>query len=166
MAKRKKFFGRPPIEAVKDKLESATNVAEAVKGDVAGFNGPLGEIDDGSPIPSTTRAAVYMRDVDVPPLPEQKAIASVLGALDDKIELNRRMNATLEAMARALFQSWFVDFDPVRAKLDNRQPIGLNKATADLFPEHFEHSDLLGREGPHLARFSRLFRRFSASRFH
>ena len=58
----------------------------------------------------------------VPPLAEQKAIAAVLGALDDKIECHRRMNATLEAMARALFQSWFVDFDPVRAKLDARPP--------------------------------------------
>ncbi|MFO0534118.1 MAG: restriction endonuclease subunit S, partial [Planctomyces sp.] len=55
--------------------------------------------------------------VALPPLAEQRAIAAVLGALDDKIELNRRMNATLESMARALFQSWFVDFDPVRAKL-------------------------------------------------
>jgi type I restriction enzyme S subunit len=64
-----------------------------------------------------------------PPLAEQKAIASVLGALDDKIELNRRMNATLEGMARALFQSWFVDFDPVRAKLDRRQPANLDPAT-------------------------------------
>ncbi len=80
----------------------------------------LGEIDDGSPIPSTTRSAVYVRDLDVPPLVEQKAIAAVLGALDDKIELNRRMNATLEAVARALFQSWFVDFDPVRRNLDQR----------------------------------------------
>lgn len=78
----------------------------------------LGEIDDGSPIPSTTRSAVYVRDFDVPPLAEQKAIAAVLGALDDKIELNRRMNATLEAIARTLFQSWFVDFDPVRANMD------------------------------------------------
>jgi type I restriction enzyme S subunit len=75
----------------------------------------------------------------LPPLAEQKAIAAVLGALDDKIELNRRMNATLEAMARALFQSWFVDFEPVRAKLDGRQPVGLDPATAALFPEHFEH---------------------------
>ena len=58
----------------------------------------------------------------LPPLAEQKAIAAVLGALDDKIELNRRMNATLEAMARALFQSWFIDFDPVRANLDRNQP--------------------------------------------
>jgi type I restriction enzyme S subunit len=80
--------------------------------------------------------------VDVPPLPEQKAIASILGALDDKIELNRRMNATLEAMARALFQSWFVDFDPVRAKLDGRQPAGLDPATAALFPASFQDSPL------------------------
>ena len=77
-----------------------------------------------------------------PPLAEQKAIAAVLGALDDKIELNRRMNATLEAMARALFQSWFVDFDPVRAKLDGRKPIGLDETTAALFPEHLEDSPL------------------------
>ena len=57
----------------------------------------------------------------IPPLAEQHAIARILGALDDKIELNRRVNGTLEAMARALFQSWFVDFDPVRAKLDGRR---------------------------------------------
>ena len=78
----------------------------------------------------------------LPPLPEQKAIAAVLGALDDKIELNRRMNTTLEALALALFQSWFVDFDPVRAKLDGRQPVGLDPDTAALFPEHLEDSPL------------------------
>ena len=55
---------------------------------------------------------------------EQKAIAHILGTLDDKIELNRRMNETLEAMARAIFKSWFVDFDPVRAKMDGRKPEG------------------------------------------
>jgi type I restriction enzyme S subunit len=76
----------------------------------------------------------------LPPLAEQKAIAAVLGALDDKIELNRRMNATLEAMARALFQSWFVDFDPVRAKLDGRPPAALDPATAALFPATFQDS--------------------------
>jgi type I restriction enzyme S subunit len=76
----------------------------------------------------------------LPPLAEQKAIAAVLGALDDKIELNRRMNATLEAMARALFQSWFVDFDPVRAKLDGLPPAALDQATAALFPEQLEDS--------------------------
>ena len=80
--------------------------------------------------------------VQLPPLAKQKAIASVLGALDDKIELNRRMNETLEAMARALFQSWFVDFEPVRAKLDGRQRVGLDPGTAALFPEHLEDSPL------------------------
>jgi len=76
-----------------------------------------------------------------PPLAEQKAIAAVLGALDDKIELNRRMNATLETMARALFQSWFVDFDPVRAKLDGGQPVGLDPGTAALFPDSFQDTE-------------------------
>ena len=80
-------------------------------------------------------------EIAIPPLAEQKAIASILGALDDKIELNRRMNATLEAMARALFQSWFVDFDPVRSKLDGRKPEGMDKATAALFPDAFEESE-------------------------
>ena len=80
--------------------------------------------------------------VEVPPLAEQKRIAEVLGALDDKIELNQRMNATLEATARALFQSWFVDFDPVRAKLDGRTPSGMDAATTALFPDSFEESEL------------------------
>ena len=78
----------------------------------------------------------------LPPVATQNAIGSILKALDDKIELNRRMNATLEGMARALFQSWFVDFDPVRAKLDGRKPEGLDKATAALFPDAFEESSL------------------------
>jgi type I restriction enzyme S subunit len=81
------------------------------------------------------------KPVQLPPLAEQKAIAAMLGALDDKIDLNRRMNATLEAMARALFQSWFVDFDPVRAKLDGHQPIDLDPATAALFPSAFQDSE-------------------------
>jgi type I restriction enzyme S subunit len=80
--------------------------------------------------------------IPIPPAETREAIAAVLGALDDKIELNRRMNATLEAMARALFQSWFVDFDPVRAKLDGRQPVGLDPETAALFPEHLEETPL------------------------
>lgn len=81
-------------------------------------------------------------ELTLPPLAQQKAIASILGSLDDKIELNRRMNATLEGMARALFQSWFVDFDPVRAKLDGRQPAGMDAETAELFPAEFEESEL------------------------
>lgn len=80
------------------------------------------------------------KPVQLPPLAQQEAIAAVLGALDDKIELNRLMNATVEAMVRALFQSWFVDFDPVRAKLDGRQPAGLDATTANLFPAAFEDS--------------------------
>ena len=97
----------------------------------------LGEIDDGSPIPSTTRAAVYVRDVEVPPLPEQRAIAATLGALDDKIELNRKMNATLEAMARALFRDWFVDFGPTRAKMEGRAPY-LSPDLWPLFPDRLD----------------------------
>lgn len=94
----------------------------------------LGEIDDGSPVPSTTRAAVYPRHLAVPPLAEQRAIANILGTLDDRIELNRQINKTLEAMARALFESWFVDFDPVHAKMDGRDT-GLPPEIAALFPD-------------------------------
>lgn len=95
----------------------------------------LGDIDDGSPIPSTTRAAVYMLEINVPPQSEQRAIAQILGTIDDKIELNRRRNQTLEAMARALFQDWFVDFGPVRAKMEGREPY-LPADLWQLFPEH------------------------------
>jgi len=77
----------------------------------------------------------------IPPLSEQKAIAHVLGTLDDKIELNRRMNETLEAMARAIFKSWFVDFDPVRAKSKGRDT-GLPDEIASLFPSEFVDSEL------------------------
>jgi type I restriction enzyme, S subunit len=80
--------------------------------------------------------------ITLPPFAEQKTIAAVLGSLDDKIDLNRRMNVTLEGMARALFESWFVDFDPVRAKLDGRSPTAIDAATAALFPEHLEDSSL------------------------
>ena len=83
----------------------------------------------------------------LPPLPEQRAIAHVLGTLDDKIELNRRMSETLEAMARALFQSWFVDFEPVRAKIDGRwRPgeslPGLPAEHYHLFPDTLVDSEL------------------------
>lgn len=77
-----------------------------------------------------------------PPLKEQQAIAYILGTLDDKIELNRRMNQTLEAMARAIFKSWFVDFDPVRAKAAGQQPPGLAPHIAELFPNSFEYSEM------------------------
>ena len=124
----------------------------------------------GATRPALTKSMIEELDIPSPPLAEQKAIAAVLGALDDKIELNRRMNATLEAMARALFQSWFVDFDPVRRNLDftrsrgergeekkkfqpARSPLrasasprdhfaALDPATAALFPDSLQDSSL------------------------
>jgi type I restriction enzyme, S subunit len=80
--------------------------------------------------------------LNLPPLKGQQAIVHILGTLDDKIELNRRMNETLGAMARAIFKSWFVDFDPVRAKMEGRQPFGMDAATAALFPDSFQDSPL------------------------
>ena len=77
----------------------------------------------------------------LPPLPEQRAIAHILGTLDDKIELNRRMNQTLEQMARAIFQDWFVDFGPVRAKLESREPY-LPEDLWALFPDRLVDSEL------------------------
>ena len=79
--------------------------------------------------------------VRYPEIGEQRALAHILGTLDDKIELNRRINETLEAMARALFKSWFVDFDPVRAKMAGRDT-GLPKRLADLFPDRMVDSEL------------------------
>ena len=85
---------------------------------------------------------MFILSVVVPPLAEQKAIAHILGTLDDKIELNRQMNRTLEDIARALFKSWFVDFDPVHAKARNEPPAGMDAATAALFPAEFEESEV------------------------
>ena len=79
--------------------------------------------------------------IPTPTVDEQRAIAHILGTLDDKIDLNRRIKETLEAMARALFKSWFVDFDPIRAKAEGRDP-GLPQPLADLFPDSFEDSEL------------------------
>ncbi len=100
-----------------------------------------------SAVPGLNREAAHARRVPIPPLPEQRAIAHILGTLDDKIELNRRMSETLEAMARALFKSWFVDFDPVRAKLEGPwrrgQPLpGLPAHLYDLFPDRLVDSEL------------------------
>ena len=95
----------------------------------------------GSAQPNVSPSLVHSVEIPLPPLPEQRAIAHILGTLDDKIELNRRMNETLEAMARALFKSWFVDFDPVRAKAEGRNP-GLPEPLSDLFPARFVDSQL------------------------
>ena len=95
----------------------------------------------GATMPNLNTSILSACPFVVPPLSEQRAIARVLGALDDKIELNRRMNETLEAMARALFRSWFVDFDPVRARMDGRDT-GLPKEIADLFPDRLVDSPI------------------------
>ena len=89
---------------------------------------------DKAAVPGLNRNDLHKKVIQTPPnVVEQRAIAHILGTLDDRIELNRRMNATLEAMARALFKSWFVDFDPVRAKMEGRDT-GLPRAISDLFP--------------------------------
>jgi type I restriction enzyme S subunit len=90
---------------------------------------------------AVTKGHIESFRLPLPPLPEQRAIAHILGTLDEKIELNRRMNEALEAMARAIFKSWFVDFDPVRTKAEGRDP-GLPQPLADLFPDSFEESEL------------------------
>lgn len=100
----------------------------------------------GSTRPKLTQGDMKRIPIYAPPLPEQHAIAHVLGTLDDKIELNRKMNATLEAMAQVTFKSWFVDFDPVRAKVEGEEPVGMDAETAALFPDAFEEVD--GREVP------------------
>ena len=93
----------------------------------------------GSTFKEISGTAVKQIKIPVPPFSEQRAIAHVLGTLDDKIELNRRMNETLEAMARALFRSWFVDFDPVRARMEGRDT-GLPGPLAGLFPDRLVDS--------------------------
>jgi type I restriction enzyme S subunit len=99
----------------------------------------LAHFNVGSGVPTLNRNHIHPIPVRVPRGErEQRAIAQVLGTIDDKIELDRRMNETLEAMAGALFKSWFVAFDPVRAKAAGRQPFGMDAETAGLFPNSFE----------------------------
>lgn len=95
----------------------------------------------GSTVIMITKDAIENHSFLLPPPVEQKAIAHILGTLDDKIELNRKTNETLEAMAKALFKSWFMDFDPVRAKAEGRST-GLPADISDLFPDSFEDSEL------------------------
>ncbi|MCG8603434.1 restriction endonuclease subunit S [bacterium] len=102
------------------------------RAEILSFSSQVGTPGIGQPLTSLKSCRIPL-----PQVKEQKAIADILWVIDDKIELNRRMNETLEAMARALFKSWFVDFDPVRAKLDGRQPAYMDEGTAALFPDGF-----------------------------
>ena len=101
----------------------------------------LERMNSDSAVPGLNRSDAHARTLLLPEESEQRAIAHILGTLDDKIELNRRMNETLEEMARALFKSWFVDFDPVRAKMEGRDT-GLPPEVADLFPDRLVESEL------------------------
>jgi type I restriction enzyme S subunit len=96
----------------------------------------------GATMPNLNTAILSALPFVVPPIEEQRAIAQTLSALDDKIELDRKLNETLEAIARAIFKSWFVDFDPVRAKAEGREPEGMDATTASLFPSGFQESEL------------------------
>ena len=96
----------------------------------------------GAVMPKLTQGNLSKIRVPCPALHEQDAILEVLGRLDDRIDLLRQTNATLESIAQALFKSWFIDFDPVRAKAEGREPEGMDAATAALFPSEFEESAL------------------------
>lgn len=96
----------------------------------------------GAVMPKLTQGNLNKIELPCPPLDEQDAVIGVLGTLDDRIDLLRQTNATLESIAQALFKSWFIDFDPVRAKADGREPKGMDAATAALFPAEFEESAL------------------------
>jgi len=111
------------------------------------FTSYLVSREKGAAYPAVLPEDIADATISLPPLPEQRAIAHILGTLDDKIELNRRMSETLEAMARALFKAWFVDFEPVRAKMEGRwqrgQSLpGLPAHLYDLFPDRLVESEL------------------------
>ena len=111
------------------------------------FRSYVRSIAVGATMPSLNTRILSDVPIVYPPLPEQRAIAHVLGTLDDKIELNRRMNETLAELSRALFKSWFVDFDPIRAKMERRwqrgqSHPGLPSSLYDLFPEQLAPSQI------------------------
>ena len=102
----------------------------------------LNDFQTGSGQPLLNQTILSQIPATIPAPSEQRRIAHILGTLDEKIELNRQMNETLEAMARAIFKSWFVDFDPVKAKMEGRKPSCMDTETAALFPSTFQDSSL------------------------
>ena len=101
----------------------------------------ISTLESGSAVPSLSRDDFYRKELKLPTISEQKAIARILGALDDKIEVNQKMNQTLEEIAKAIFKSWFIDFDPVHAKAEGR-PTGLSQEISDLFPDELVDSEI------------------------
>lgn len=102
----------------------------------------LSTMNSDSAVPGLNRENAHNLSVNIPPLHLQYKISNLLTILDDRIHLLRETNATLESIAQALFKSWFVDFDPVRAKAEGRTPEGIDAETAALFPDSFEKSEL------------------------
>ncbi|MFC2172118.1 restriction endonuclease subunit S [Acidobacteriota bacterium] len=96
----------------------------------------------GSTVERVLKEDITRLPLPLPALHEQEAISEVLGALDDKIALNQNINHILESIARVIFKSWFVDFDPVRAKMEGRKPFGMDAETAVHFPDSFDDSEL------------------------
>jgi type I restriction enzyme S subunit len=129
-----KILLRPQVSVLKEYLYYVLRTTAYRHEIVAGATGTT--------VKHTSPSRIYGYKFLLPSVGEQRKIANILSSLDDKIELNRRMNETLEAMARALFKSWFVDFDPVRAKMEGRQPAGMDDETAALFPDSLEDSAL------------------------
>ena len=139
-----------PIAFLADGRFWVNNHAHIVRGnhhaDTRFLNYALSNLDisgylTGSTMPKLTQRNMNQILLTVPPLPEQRRIARILGTLDDKIELNRRKNRTLEAMARAIFQDWFVDFGPTRAKMEGQEPY-MPPELWDLFPDELVDSEL------------------------
>jgi type I restriction enzyme S subunit len=104
-------------------------------------NFDIKKLTSGSGVPSLSRDEFYAEDLFLPSLEYQNEVESILSNIDKKIELNQKMNETLEEIAKTLFKSCFIDFDPVRAKAEGR-PTGLSKEISDLFPDSFEDSEL------------------------
>jgi type I restriction enzyme S subunit len=102
----------------------------------------LKRVAHGAVFDTITRQTFENIELQLPSLADQEQIASILGCLDERITLLLETNTTLEAIAQALFKSWFVDFDPVHAKMQGRAPEGMDEATAALFPDNFEESEL------------------------
>lgn len=102
----------------------------------------LVRLADGAAYPAFDYKLIPQAEIPLPPIVEREEIGAFLGAIDDRIALLRETNATLEAIAQALFKSWFVDFDPVHAKMEGRAPEGMDEAAAALFPDSFEESEL------------------------
>lgn len=99
------------------------------------------ELIEGSALPYLKASALARTEVELPSLPDQRRIAGVLGTIDERLELNRQLNRTLEALAASLFQSWFVEFQPVVARSEGRRPLGMSSELAELFPRVLDRTD-------------------------